>query len=122
MDPAIQPLVEAIAESPAAKVDYWALDKLNKEVNSGPWRDCEWFTEAKRQKLRDMGIPATPLFVSTETTDGTKPNHVVLQVGDWILDNRKPKPYTRKQMEHGGYKVFPDYKYPDGTTSPGGKK
>lgn len=102
------------AQALAAKYGYYDLQKINKEVNGGPYRDCEWFTHLKRQKLDEMGIPPEKLYVATETTDGSAPNHVVVAVGDWILDNRKPKPYTRKQMERGGYKVFPGYVIPAG--------
>lgn len=98
--------------------DYWTLQKVNKEVNEGPYRDCEWFTHFKIQKLKEMGVAAEKLYVSTENGDGKAPNHVVAVVGDWVLDNRKPKPYTRKQMERGGYTPFPGYVITPGSAKP----
>lgn len=105
-------LIRMAAEGGAAATgapDYYALERINKEVNAGPYRDCEWFTQFKRQKLKDMGVDSEKLYVSTETSDGSAPNHVVLRVGDYVLDNRQKRPMTMKQMERGGYKVFPGY-------------
>lgn len=114
MNPAALLAAQVAASSTAPKVDYWALQKVNREVNTGPYHDCEWFTHFKQQKLKEMGISSEKLYVSTEHGDGTKPNHVVITVGDWVLDNRQHRVMTRKQMLSGGYKPFPGYEIPTG--------
>lgn len=108
----------ATAPATPPKVDYWALQEVNKEVNGGPYRDCEWFNHFKRLKLKEMGIPSEKLYVSTENGDGKTPNHVVTVVGDYVLDNRHRRVMTRKEMERGGYKAFPDYQITPGSTKP----
>lgn len=110
-------VAEAVqAPAPAPAIDYWALQEINKEINGGPYRDCEWFTHFKIQKLKEMGIPAEKLYVATETTDADSPNHVVAVVGDWVLDNRHKRVLSRKQMEKGGYRAYPGYVIPPGGT------
>lgn len=91
--------------------DYYALKDINRQVNERvhgqKYDDCEWYTTFKQIELNKRGIPSKRLYVST--TGGDQPNHVVAQVGDWILDNRYHHPLTRAQMLRGGYKEFPDY-------------
>lgn len=109
--------------------DFYALEKLNKALNSSremdgtplmangkplTLRDCEWFTEFKRQRLhQNLGVPEDQMqkvYVATEkqNPDVDEPDHVVLRYGGWVLDNRYPRPYKydamlKKYREYPGW-------------------
>lgn len=108
-------IAQAVAPAPQsasapAPLDYWQLQEVNKEVNRGPYRDCEWFTHFKQQKLKEMGIPSEKVFVST--TGGEQPDHVIVKAGDYYLDNRYKRVMTEKELRRGRYRIFPGYEIP----------
>jgi predicted transglutaminase-like cysteine proteinase len=97
--------------------DFWTLDKINKDVSrAGYPPDCEWQTHFKGERLRAMGLEPQKVYVATETQDPNRdePNHVVLRMGDWILDNREPRPYPYSSMGRR-YKEYPGYETVPGT-------
>lgn len=118
LDPlAVKPPMAAEQLAVQPKIDYWTLQKVNDAINrsqhldgkpilpSGkPLRDCEWFTNFKRQELIDRYQASKDdlvnVYVATEMQrhDLDEPDHVVLRMGDWILDNRVPNPYKYKAM------------------------
>lgn len=92
-------------------LDYWALKKLNNDVNKRvrgqTYDDCEWYSTFKQIDLQKMGADSERVYVST--THGDAPNHVIIKAGDYYLDNRFPNPMTEKQMLRAGYRTFPGY-------------
>ena len=97
--------------------DYYALQKIQKDVTrkvkGQRFDDCEWHATFKKIELDKLGASSEMVYVSTNG-DEKSPNHVVLKVGDYYLDNRHRNPITEKQMRNGGYRVFPGYKPGDG--------
>ncbi len=120
------PVVAALAPAPVRSAgqatpqpsvpDYWALQKINDYINRDfrtpdgrPLRDCEWFSHFKNQELKKLGLSGQLLDVETETSDTGTPNHRVVVVGDWVLDNRHKNPYKRSTFKRMGYKEYPNY-------------
>ena len=93
---------------------YDDLDRINWEVNSNPkLRDCQFFTVFKGNKLRAMGYKPQDVYVATPRARGDVPNHVVLRMGDWILDNLEKHPYPYAEMQKR-YREYPGYKITTG--------
>jgi len=93
--------------------DYWALKKLNEDVNrrvrGQKFDDCEWYTTFKSIDLDKAGFgKGERYYVSTDGNERA-PDHVILKVGDYFLDNRFPNPMTERQMLRSGYRHFPGY-------------
>ena len=107
----------AMTQPPAAP-DFWTLEKINDDVRH-EWAhrpDCQWQTFFKGKKLREMGFAPQDVYVRTKDADPSKPgpNHVVLRMGDWVLDNLQKRPYKYSAMVRQ-YQEFPGYEIVPGT-------
>lgn len=61
--------------------------------------DCEDFARTKLQRLLALGVPKDQMKLWVVRRDGWRDRHMVLQVGDFILDNVFWDIPTRQQAE-----------------------